>query len=191
MAASRQGSGRCRRGHERGRALVGAALLAGIVVLSSCSSGTHRSSAPATTVAVDPHCPLTRADAVKVLGPKAVADRPPVASGVEQPIDRCEYAADGASLQLTVFTGGTVLDQIKQVLTKATPAAELGPDAYCNAGPGTNLTAITCIFLKDSNTYVLGLLIPNSRGGTNAHQQVRAVADRLSRAPSATTTTSP
>jgi hypothetical protein len=191
MAASRQGSGRCRRGQERGRALLGAALLAGVVALSSCSSGTHPSSAPATTVAVDSHCPLTRADAVKVLGSKAAADRPPVATGVERPIDRCEYAADGASLQLTIFTGRTVLDQIRQVLTKATPAAELGPDAYCNAGPGTNLTAMTCIFLKDADTYVLGLLIPNSRGGATARQQVRDVADRLARAPSVTTTTSP
>jgi hypothetical protein len=165
--------------------------MAGVAVLAACSAS-RLPAAPATTsraVAVDPGCPLTHDEAVRVLGSRAAADRPPVASGVEQPTERCEYAADGASLQLTVFAGGAVLAELKLMLSQAMPAAELGPEAYCHAGAGSSLTAITCIFLKDADTYVLGLLVPNRRGGADARQAVRAMADAISRTPSATTST--
>jgi len=197
MAAAKGSSGGHQRHGGRGWELGGAivrwvGVLAGVAVLAACSASGH-SAAPATTAgvaAVDQACPLTRAEAVRVLGPRAAADRPPAASGIEQPTERCEYAADGASLQLTVFAGGTVLDQLKVMLSQATPAAELGPEAYCHAGPGSSLTAITCIFLKDADTYVLGLLVPNGRGGAGARQGVRAVADAISRTAVATTSTS-
>jgi hypothetical protein len=180
-----------------GRAHAVAVLLVtmgiGVLALSSCSSGSShsaRAGSTSTTSVTDPRCELSGAQAVTVLGSKAKLAAPPGNLGVPKPIARCEYAAGGATLQLSVYAGAAPLAQFRQLLSTAPPAPELGPDAYCNAGPGTKLTAVSCLFLKDSNTYVLGLLIPNGQADASTRDHVRSVADAIARSSSGSTTTS-
>jgi len=169
-----------------------AAVVTAALLLVACSSTTHGSARSTTTpaVAVDPRCPLTRADAVAVLGDRAAAAQLPLLSGVEKPIDRCEYAAGGGSLELTVFAGQGMLAQLRQILAKAELAPDLGPGAYCNDGKGDKQAAITCIFLKDGNTHVLGLLVPNAQDTASVRSRLRSVARAIASAPTGTTSSS-
>ena len=78
----------------------------GALALTACSSAGNRA-APATTATAvgDPHCALSSAQAVVVLGPRAAPAGPPQVTGDPKPMSRCEYAANGATLQLSVYRG--------------------------------------------------------------------------------------
>lgn len=166
--------------------MLGACALAIVLVVAvaACgSSGDSSSSAP-TTVPVDPTCALTPAAAQRILGAGATATQAaPLGDAVGAPISRCQFQVGSTILQLTVFSGGGMLEQLKTIMGKAEPAPDVGPGAYCEAHQGVTDASTSCVFLNGSDTSVLSLSLPNSDLTPEIQAAVKALATQLAAPP--------
>ena len=100
-------------------------------------------------------------DARALVGPNAAPGRPGALTGLPNPLQRCQYDGGGRSLQLTAFTGSAIFTWFSTITGGAGRVApELGPGAYCSDGRGESQASVSCFFLSEGNTYILGLDLP-------------------------------
>lgn len=137
-----------------------AGLVVACIAAGSCQGGSSVRAAPPSATGVSA-CALSMTDARALVGPNAAPGRPGALTGLPNPLQRCQYDGGGRSMQLTAFTGSAIFTRFSTITGAAGHVApELGPGAYCSDGRGESQASVSCFFLSEGNTYILGLDLP-------------------------------
>ena len=129
-------------------------------------------------IALDEGCPVSADTASNVLGADVNETTPDSIPGMPTPRLRCQYSGEDASLQVSVFDGDEVLQQLGVVEDGPDAVELLGTRSACGTSSGSETGGASCVFENGDQTYVVALSTSDT-SMKDISQKVQALSIRL------------